>query len=141
MPVTTYNPKKVAVTFRNQVLTGFMDDTFVEFSRDEDSFTKHTGADGEVSRAQNANKGAKLTLTLKQTSASNDRLSEFFQQDEISGTGIGILSVVDASGRTVISVPEAWIQKPADVTLGKTIVGRAWTFDCAEATPLIAGNI
>lgn len=140
MPVTTYDPRKVAVQFRGRVLTGFFDGTFITVTRDEDSFSKHTGADGDVSRAANANKGGKVTLTLKQTSASNDTLTQIHEQDETLNDGVGILSIVDASGRTIVAVPEAWILKPADVEFAKEIVAREWTFDCAKFSPKVAGN-
>lgn len=140
MTTKTFDFRKVGVSFKGQLLTGFMDGTPISVTRDEDSFTKHIGADGEVSRAANANKGGSATLTLKQTSASNDILSNALAQDELTNLGTGVFSIIDASGRTQVMAPEAWIKKSADVTMGKETEGREWVIDLGKLTIFVGGN-
>lgn len=141
MATKTFNFKKVAVSFKGVLLTGFMDgEGVVSIVRDADSFTRHTGADGETSRAANADKGGTATIRLKQDSASNDFLSQQLALDELTDANTGVFSVIDGSGRTNANAPEAWVKKVADITLGQTIVGREWTFDLAKLDAFVGGN-
>ena len=140
MATKTFDFRKVGVSFKGQLITGFMDGTAITVSRDEDAFSKHTGSDGEVSRAAIANKGGSAVLTLKQTSASNDSLSNALATDELTNLGTGVFSIVDASGRTVVNAPEAWIKKSAEVTFGQDIEGREWTIDLGRLETFVGGN-
>lgn len=141
MATRTFNFKKCAISFKGVLITGFMDgEGVVSVVRDNDAFTRHTGADGETSRATNNDKGGTATITLKQDSASNDYLSQQLQLDELTDANTGVFSVVDASGRTVLNCPEAWVKKAADVTLGQTIAGREWTIDLAKLDVFVGGN-
>ncbi len=140
MATKTYAFNKVSCSLGGILITGFMEDTVITVTRDEDSFEKHTGADGEVSRAANANKGGTATLRLKQTSLSNDMLSNRLAADELSNTGVGVFNVTDAGGRTNVNAAEAWIKKPAEVTFAKGVEGREWTIDLANVDMFIGGN-
>jgi hypothetical protein len=130
----------VIVTFCGATLQGFADGTFVAIERSSDSFTKHVGADGEVARTQSADKSGTVTVTLLQTSASNDVLSALAVADERTGLGTGPLSVVDASGRTVALCAEAWIKKPASIGFSKEAEGREWVFECGHLEEFVGGN-
>lgn len=136
----TFDFRKVSCTFKGQVITGFMDGTAIDVGRDNDSFTRHVGADGEVSRAANADKSGTATLTLKQDSASNDMLSDACSLDELTNNGTGVFAVIDASGRTVLTCPEAWVKRFANVTMGQEIVGREWVIDLGKLDPQVRGN-
>ena len=140
MAIKTFDPRKVFVTFAGKLLTGFMDGTAIAVSRNEDAFTLLVGSDGEASRTANANKSGTAVLTLKQTSASNDVLSQQHALDELSNTGSGALQIKDASGRTLINAPDAWVKKWANVDLGKEETGREWTIECGRLDMFIGGN-
>lgn len=130
MSTKLYDPNSVVVTWGPYLLQGFMDGTWLEVTRDEDAFMKKIGADGEAARARNKNRGGSVTLTLLQTSSSNDSLSAEQIADELAGTGSHPLMVKDLFGTTLITAPNAWVKKPADVVFAKEIQGRAWTLDC-----------
>ena len=93
MPVHTYDPANVIVSIGGTPMSGFADGTFVMVSRDEDIFSKVSGADGEVSRAKSNNRSGSLTLTLMQTSMSNDVLSAIAVLDEISNVNYNVQEV------------------------------------------------
>jgi hypothetical protein len=140
MTTKTFDFKKVAVSYGGVLISGFMDGTGIVVTRDEDSFTKHTGADGETSRSMNANKGGSAVLTLKQTSASNDMLSTALAQDELTGLNTKVFALQDASGRTVANAPEAWVKKVADVSYGAEVEGREWTLDLGKLDVFVGGT-
>ncbi len=136
----TFDFKKVAASFNGNLISGFMDGTGIAVSRDEDSWTKHNGSDGEVSRSANANKGGSVVFTLKQTSASNDILSAALAQDELTGLGTGVFQLADASGRTNANGAEAWVKKYADVTYAGGIEAREWTLDIGKLDIYVGGT-
>lgn len=140
MATKTYNAKKVLVSFAGKILTGMMDGSFVTVSRNNDSFMLMVGSDGEAARAANADRSGTVTVTLMQTSPSNDDLSTLMATDELTNAGTGALFIKDASGRTLVSAVEAWIRKPADAEFAREIGGREWTFETGNIEIYNGGN-
>jgi len=131
--VLTFIPADTSCVFDGNQMTGFADGTFIVVEREEDSFTKHVGADGEVSRTLNANKSGTATLTLKQTSDSNRILYGLLATDEDDGSGVAEFMLKDnLTNKTYAS--EAWIQKPPPVEYGKEQSDREWVFSLAKIT-------
>lgn len=60
----TYDPQKVNVIYNNHQLRMFGDNLFT-LERDEDNVTLKKGAKGDSTYVINANKAAKLTITLQ----------------------------------------------------------------------------
>ena len=139
--VKTYNPKKVIVTANGIPISGVADGTFVEFERSSDSFEKHVGSQGEVSRTQTADKSGSCTITLAQTSPSNDLFSGLAQIDELTGAGVIVLACTELSGSSVLMGAMAWIKKPAKAEFGKAVGNRQWVFDIAEYEVWNGGNV
>jgi hypothetical protein len=125
----TFDPGKVIVTFAGNLITGFAAGTFISAERAEDTFSAEAGASGEVARVRNRNKLGTVTLTLMQTSPSNDVLSAQAKRDELSGTGAGSLLVKDLGGTTLIASPSAWIKKPPAVEFAKELSNREWVLE------------
>lgn len=136
----TYSPKRVSVSFRGVLLTGFAPDTFITAERNEDAFTLEVGSDGEASRTASANQSGTVTLTLMQTSASNDALSAAALQDETNQSGTGALMIKDASGRTVVLAAEAWIRRRAAAEFGSEQSTREWVFETGNLEIFNGGN-
>ena len=140
MATKTYSAKKVLVSFAGKILTGMADGSFIAVSRNNDSFMLMVGSDGEAARAANADRSGTVTLTLMQTSPSNDDLSALLNTDELTNTGTGALFIKDASGRTLVSAVEAWIRKPADAEFARELGGREWTFETGDLSIFNGGN-
>lgn len=136
----TYNPAKVAVSFAGFPLSGF-GDTFISAERNEDAFAVVIGADGEASRVANANKSGRVTITLKQTSLSNDVLSNLAVADELGNLSTGALMVKDVSGTTVLLAQEAWIVKRPTVEFGKEGSDREWILETGNLEIFSGGNL
>ncbi|MEM0173059.1 MAG: phage protein [Sulfolobaceae archaeon] len=121
-------------------MSGFADGTFLELTSDVEQFTKITGADGFVTRVKSNDYGATLTITLAQTSPSNDVLSGIFNLDKLSNQGIVPILIKDMSGNTVIFSATGWIQSFPDMSFGNEINDRSWIFDLANIDMFIGGN-
>lgn len=135
----TYDPAQVVVTFLGNILTGFGPDTFITAERESDAFTDEVGADGEVARARSKDKRGTVTLTLLQTSMSNDVLSAAAAADELGGLGAGPLLVKDLNGATLVAAESAWVQKVANVEFGAELGTREWMLRCADVSVLVGG--
>ena len=139
--VKTYDPSNVQVIMGGVPMSGFADGTFISIAFDEDQYTKTVGADGEVSRSKSNNNTATVSLTLKQTSSSNDALSALYQADRLSNGGVVPFMVKEiGSGRTLCFAQSAWVQKLSDVAYSKDIEDRAWTIATGQMQIFIGGN-
>jgi hypothetical protein len=138
MATKTYDPGKVIVTFKGQLISGFADGTFISAERAGDAFTKTVGSGGEVARSRNRDKSGTVTLTLMETASGNAILAAFANQDELLGTGQGVLFIKDLSGNELIS-GNAWIQKRPTMEKGKEVSNREWTF-AVESLELFEGG-
>lgn len=136
----TYDPKQVVVIFGGRQVRGYADGTFVEVVRDEDMFSLYVGADGESTRAKSNNKSGSVTVTLQQSSPSNDELSELALADELGNAGVLPLLVKDGSGRALFTAEQAWIQKMADSAFGNETETREWVIRTGELIPFVGGN-
>lgn len=140
MPVRTYDPAQVIVSIGGAQMSGFADGSFVTVERDEDMFTKITGADGKTSRSKSNNKAGSLTLTLQQTSPSNDILQGFALLDELSNAGVVPVIVKDASGRATFFSACAWVRKTPNAEYAKEVNNREWVMDLADLDVFHGGN-
>lgn len=140
MSVRSFDPKSVVVTIGGVPMSGYADGTFLEVTADTQQFTKVVGADGFTTRVKSNNYGGVMTLTLSQSSPSNDVLSAFLNADRLSNSGIVPILIKDLSGTTIIFSGTGWIQQFPDVIFGNEINNRAWTLDLAEIDIIIGGN-
>lgn len=136
-----YDPAKVVVSFRGALLVGFMDGTFVTAERTEDAYAMAVGASGDVARVRNRNRTGSITVTLMQTSPSNDALSAIAAADELSGLGYGQAIIKDLNGTTLVRAVNAWIRKLPAAEHSSDLVGRQWVLDCAELEMYLGGSV
>jgi len=135
--VKSYDPKKVIVTFGGVPISGYTDGDFIEVSpNDADGFKKQVGADGEVGRSQSSDDTHNVTITLMQSSMSNQHFSATRAADKLSGKTILPLSITDLNGASLQFWPEAWIKGDPTWGFGKEMKERQWTFDTGQ----IAGD-
>lgn len=136
----TYDPKQVAVIIGGKIMRGFADGTFVKVERNEQGFNLKVGVDGEGTRAKSNNRSGKITITLMQSSDSNDDLSAFAAADELSNTGAVPVLIKDASGSSLFSAVTAWVQKYADAEYAKEAGPRTWVLESDEILMFEGGN-
>lgn len=140
MAVSTFDPKSLIITIGRAVISGYADGEFLSIIADNQQFTKVTGADGFTTRVKSNNYGGTMTLTLSQTSPSNDILSGFLNLDRISNLGVLPILIKDLSGTTTLFSAQGWIQQFPDVTFSNEISNRAWTLDLVDIDIFIGGN-
>lgn len=137
----TYDPKKVLVQFGNRRITGFSEDDMVSIQPSGDGIQKYNGADGEVQRAIDPNQTYTVTLTLANTSPSNDYLSNCYNLDSVTGKGVLPLLIKDLSGRLLFFAREAWVQKLPEAGRSRQIGENEWAIDTGNVeAPMIGGN-
>jgi hypothetical protein len=140
--VRTFDPNKVIITWGPIIMTGFAEGTFMNITRSKGNlFDKSTGADGSVDRINKNATDFTITVTLKQTSLSNDLLSAAFLLDISLNTGKFPFVVKDLLGTTTFFAAQAWISKDPDPDFADALSTRAWTFDTGPGTNVHGGNI
>jgi hypothetical protein len=139
MPLRTYDPKNVIVTFGGIALGGFADGTFVAVERENDAFSKESGADGVVSRAKSNDKSGNATITLSQTSPSNDILSIFHAADESANEGVKPFVIKEIGSGSLFVSAFGWIRKIPSIEYAKEISTREWTIDLADLDVFVGG--
>lgn len=140
MSVRTYDPASVQIVVGAAVMSGFTDGTFVEVARDEATWTKAVGADGTVTRGKTNNRSGTVTITLKQSSPSNDVLSALLISDELTSLTVFPILIKDLSGTSIYFSAQGWVQQFANSTFGKDITDRTWTIATAEIDMLVGSN-
>lgn len=135
-----FDPSEFTITYGKHTVGGFADGTFITVTRNANTFEFIKGADGEAARILTNDNSALVTITLLQTSRSNTVFSGYDNIDRKTGLGAQPLFIKDNFGDTVGGGSVAWIQKPADVSAGKTIESRAWAFIVPHYEGVVGGN-
>lgn len=125
----TYSPDRIKTIVGASALTGYADGTFLTIEAMTEGVTSESGADGEVARAMSLDKRHEITVTLQQTSASNDVLSALYHVDQVSGgDGAVPITVTDLRGTTVFA-GTGWVRKVANATYSKGLEAKEWTVE------------
>ena len=140
MAVSTFDPQLVLISVGGATISGYADGEFLSIVADNQQFSKVVGADGFTTRVKSNNYNGSLTLTLSQSSPSNDFLSGILNLDRISNLGIVPILIKDLSGTTTLFSAQGWIQQFPDVTYSNEISNRAWIFDLVNIDIFIGGN-
>lgn len=140
MSVRTYDPKQVIITVGGVALSGFTDGTFLEIDRSEATWNMVVGADGLVTRGKTNNFSGTMTVTLKQSSPSNDVLSGFMAIDEATNQGVVPVLIKDLSGNSIYFSARAWITQYANSSFGKEISDRQWILNLDELDVFVGSN-
>jgi hypothetical protein len=139
--VKTYDPKEITIIFGATIVSGFADGSFVKVERTTDTWSTVAGADGEVSRSKSNDKRGTITITLQQTSLTNDIFSAYFQADELTNNGVLPVIVKNIRGIDIHTAAQAWVKKPAAVEYGKESGSREWIIETDELLTFVGGNL
>jgi Protein of unknown function (DUF3277) len=138
--VLQYDPKNVSVIVGGKIMSGFADGTFILAERNEQAFNLKVGVDGEGTRAKSNNLSGKVTITLMQSSSSNDVLSEYAIADQTANAGAVPIEIRDNQGTTVVAALTGWVQKFANMEDAKEVSTRVWVLETDELDMFIGGN-
>ncbi|MFI8570491.1 phage structural protein [Stenotrophomonas bentonitica] len=133
MGVKTYDSSQVIITFGPHIITGYAEDTFISVEEMGDGISSVVGANGEKARSMSQNRSLQVTLTLLQTSKSNDVLSAAAEFDRAShGQGALPMAITDLTGRTLIADASSWVVKKPNSEFGATVGTREWTLETSN---------
>lgn len=137
-PFGAYDPKLCPIVFNGRPLTGYAEDTFVNFEPSTDVVTKQVGADGSVVFSRSADQTGTLTVTLLQTSpdhvflaacAKNFTIAPLSMRDENLGQG----------GTTLLSTQHATVSGRPAISRGLEAVAHEWTFILGQTDIFVPG--
>ncbi|ATW58391.1 hypothetical protein CNR37_00184 [Pseudomonas phage ventosus] len=140
------NDVNVVITQRSSgiahIVSGYSEDSIVNIERVAETFTMYTGADNTSTRIYNANKSATVTLSLQQTSASNDILSLLYSNDAASRNSSGLFSlqISDNSGRSRYFSDDAYVGVVPNSGFSNTMQTRDWVLHAHNLDTYIGGN-
>lgn len=135
-----YNPAEVSVIIAGSLIQGFADGSFIKAERDEPAYSLYMGTDGEGTRAKSNNKSGTITLTLTQSSSSNDILSALAQADELSDGGVFSVLIKDNSGSSLCEATKSYIEKMPAVEFGREVGSREWVIKTDNLIIFAGGN-
>lgn len=137
----TYDPREVSFTFAGAKISQFMDGTFIEVERKNDTFTMHEGSNGDITRTRIRSRAGHYTITLMAQGSDNDLLQAIMDDDEQFGTGLGTCQVQDHSGLMECHSQIAWVRKRPKIDRAKEAGGVQWIIDAADVEIIARGNL
>ena len=129
MAQRNYDPKQLSVVFGITPIVGFAVDTMISIESENPKYTSNHDIHGNVTRYRVNKRVAKITVTLIQSSRSNDLLSNYAELDEVSDAGVFPIMIKDPNGTTLFSCPEAWIIEPPTLDFGEEAKNREWVIE------------
>jgi hypothetical protein len=141
IPLGSFDPAGVVVTYNGSTIIGLAKGTFVKVARDSVLYTDDVGSNGDPIRVKNNDQRGAIELTLMQSSPSCDFLANQAAVDELSGTGIGAVEVVDLNGRSVASGQQAWVEKMADAEYGTEASTRMFKLRVGKLRHFVGGIV
>lgn len=144
--LSTYSPEDVYVVLANgsfsYTLTGFMDGTFINITREVPASTLYVGSALSNARTIRANKASSVTFSIMQTSDDNDILSQLLSNDESArdSTWLFSLTIKDGTGRSLWFSPQAFIGTEPDRSFSTGVETRDWVIQCVSLSGKQGGN-
>lgn len=146
--LSTFAPNRVTVVISqastgiSHVVSGFSTDSIVKIEASTEKFELYTGADNTSTRIYKGNEAGTISLSLQQTSPSNDIFSQLYLNDIASqdSSGLFTVTVKDNSGRSLYFASEAYIGKLPMSDFGNSMHHREWVVHCAHLHMYIGGN-
>ncbi len=138
----TIDPLSLHCIVGGHRVSGFAPGSFLSVVYDVDAFTRLIGVDGEGAWFKSANRAALVTITLIQSSQSNDVLSGFHIADLNTPNGLLIpFSLREQNGTTLLVAPQARVIKLPDVTYSDSVESRAWSIGTTRLEGALGGVI
>lgn len=144
MSLSTFAPNEVTISLVGpdwqHVVTGFAEDQMISIERQSETFEMYIGADDSPTRIYKANTALMMTLTLAQTSESNDVLSAVYGRDRATRNGVFTILVTDNSGRSRYFAEEAYIGTVPNASYGNSMQTREWVIHAPKSDVNLGGN-
>jgi Protein of unknown function (DUF3277) len=139
LDVKTYDPRMVALIIDGVQITGFAEEKMIAVKTHGD-INKVVGADGEVARSMSANRTVDVTISLLETSQTNDFLSNLHELDINTGNGMVTFLLKDLNGTTLISAKQCWVKKYPEKDYTAKVKEIDWIIETGQADMFMGGN-
>lgn len=141
MALSIYSPTDIIVVIGGVLnISGYMEGTFLEISKDLNPYQSRRSPDGTTSRLYIKDRTYSIKFTLTQSSESNDILTRIQQLDEITQKGYFPLLIKDAGGSSLLFSPTAWIENIPSQSFSTSMESRTWELKAVDCVNHIGSN-
>jgi len=140
MAVITYDPKEYNIVYGGRTLSGYEDGTFITIARDNDMWTKKTGADGKGIRSKSNDRSGRVEIVLLQGSSDNEFLSEIASADELNNGGVRTFVMSSQSDTDKFAAETMWVKKVPDSPFAKEAGSRTWVLETDDLSVFVGKN-
>lgn len=135
-----YSPEDVTVIIAGTYqVTGFASGTFVSISKTTPIFSERVSADGVAARRHTGNDLYRISLTLHQSSDSNQALTYMSRIDDLTRMGKFPMIIKDQLGTSLFFGSQCWIENVPDLDFSEDITEREWVI-VAHGVMNVGGN-
>lgn len=139
MSSKVYDPHQLSVVFGVTPINGFAEDTMISIDVEEPQYNATTDIHGNVTRFRVNKNMAKITITLTQSSPSNDVLSSFVEADRINNSGTFPVMIKDPNGTTLFSSTSSYVEQVPSIEFGNDNKNREWLIRATSINNFIGG--
>lgn len=139
-----YDPGRFVIVVKGVQIQGYAPGTFIKVARDSDAFKDKSGAGGDIVRTKSRDHRGSFTITLLQTSPSNDYLQTLQTTDEEADSGLGSVGasgVKDLNGTSFAHAENTWVLKPADMERADDAGNVEWVVRAADLEIFNGGSL
>lgn len=136
-----WDAKAVVVIWDEMPLSsGIAPDTFIEAARTTRNSTLTVGADGQGTMNIINDHSGTVSITLRYAADANNTLADAVLADEVGEKRVGVLTVEDFNGNTLLRAAEAFLDGPPDESYATEEGTRTWTFQALKLTMNTRGS-
>ena len=137
-----WNPDLVDHIFGGILLSGFAEDKMSSFEPQNETFTLVKGVDGQFTRSFQPGQWAKWTITLMNSSKSNDVLAAAHNADILTPGGAGVVpcAVRDRNGTTQMVSAECYVEKFPTVDMANKAGPVEWSIIVVNYKLFVGGT-
>lgn len=137
----TYVPSGVNLSILGIDVDGFPDGTFITITPQNQTFTFRSALDGSTMAVKSTHQEYKITITLEQTSASNDWLQILHDIKKSMPVAIQTpIMINDKSGSTTFFATDCWLSNEVTSNFSNGIENVQWEIWCKKGVYKRGGN-
>ena len=139
MTIKTYDPNQLSVILGVSAINGFAEDSMLSIEVEDAQYNITTDVHGAPTRFKQNKNIAKVTLTLTQSSSSNNTLSSYIEADRINNAGVFPLMIKDNSGSTLFTSTNCYIEQIPTTEFGNDNKNREWVIIAINPSKFLGG--
>lgn len=133
----TFDPAQISVVFGTSAIIGFAEDTMINIETEDTQYNDNTDIYGNVTRYKVNRNTAKITITLTESSSSNDLLSNYVELDRVNDAGSFPVMIKDPNGTSLFSSTSAYVEQVPQVEFGAEAKTREWAIKATNVSNFV----